>query len=119
MSFAIRLINDDLAIDTAAALPVQLSQHNQALLEFFCTIQEAGDDRMESSQYAYTSPLLLLTNSAHIVGQSKLPVVVGTFLKQEEPFCILPTVSPLLFPQFKGPSGTRAVGVMRPKNQHG
>ena len=46
IGFAIRLFNQDLPEDKS--LPERLFEHNQALLEFFLTVQEKADERMGS-----------------------------------------------------------------------
>lgn len=48
IGFAIRLFNRDLPEDES--LPDKLFEHNQALLEFFMTVQEEADERMDSGR---------------------------------------------------------------------
>ena len=44
VGFAVRFINRDLVADVM--LPDDLSDHNQASLEYFLTVQEAADARL-------------------------------------------------------------------------
>ena len=55
IGFAIRLFNRDLPED--ASLPEGLFEHNQALLDFFLTIQEEADERMGSGKSPPVFPL--------------------------------------------------------------
>ncbi|KAF9642271.1 hypothetical protein BDM02DRAFT_3193571 [Thelephora ganbajun] len=92
--FAVRLINRDLVVDTL--LSDELNDHNQAVLEFFLTVQEDADKKLDST----------LSNSA-----GELTINVKPFLKREDgnPFYVIPVVSAPLFPQFKG---AKALGVV-------
>ena len=49
VGFPIRLFNRELPEDES--LPEELFEHNQALLEFFMTIQEEADERMDSGKF--------------------------------------------------------------------
>jgi hypothetical protein len=48
IGFAIRLFNRDLPEDESLA--EELFEHNQALLEFFLSVQEEADERMGSGK---------------------------------------------------------------------
>ena len=49
VGFAIRFVNKDYPED--ASLPAEFFEHNQAAFEFFLSIQEAADKRMELSGF--------------------------------------------------------------------
>ena len=49
VGFPIRLINPDLVVDVL--LPKELNDHNQAVLEFFLTVQQKADERLGSCEY--------------------------------------------------------------------
>lgn len=53
IGFPIRLFNRDLPEDES--LPEKLFEHNQALLEFFLTVQEEADERMASGRFCSIS----------------------------------------------------------------
>jgi hypothetical protein len=55
---AIRLINRELVVDTL--LPDRLNDHNQAVLEFFMSIQEEADKKLDESRCMMFSNLLTL-----------------------------------------------------------
>ena len=55
VGFAIRFINRDLVVDTL--LPNELNDHNQAAVEYFLTIQEKADERLESCKLQRPCPL--------------------------------------------------------------
>lgn len=54
VGFAVRLFNRDLPEDES--LPERLFEHNQALLEFFLSVQEEADQRMGSGRSRLVSP---------------------------------------------------------------
>ena len=53
VGFSIRLFNRDLPEDES--LPERLFEHNQALLEFFMTVQEEADERLDSDRFLWFS----------------------------------------------------------------
>ena len=118
--FCVRLINRELVVDTL--LSDELSDHNQAVLEFLLSIQEDADKQLDASKCIVRASLFcywlksLLANSNSPAGQPS--VNVRPFLKIEDgnPFYVLPVVSAPLFPQFKG---VRPLGVTRAKQQKG
>jgi hypothetical protein len=93
VGFAICFINRDLVVDTM--LSDELNDHNQAVLEFFLTVQEHADKRLESCA----------------VGCAKPVVNQKPFLKLEDGnLCFaLPVSSDRVYPQF----GARRVQASR------
>ena len=65
--------------------------------------------------------LLSSTNSVRLVGQSAKPIERKGFTKLDDraSYYIIPIVSNPLFPQFKGSKGTKAISVVRSKDQVG
>ncbi|KAF9782851.1 hypothetical protein BJ322DRAFT_178294 [Thelephora terrestris] len=102
--FAVRLTNPDLVADVLS--PQELHTHNQAVIEYFLTVQEAAEARLAAM------------DGRGGTGPDKPNVNVKSFLKVEDgnPFYVLPVISEPLFPQFKGPS---TPGVTRNKRQLG
>lgn len=60
IGFAIRLFNRDLPEDES--LPEGLFEHNQALLEFFLSVQEEADERMSSGKPGFPKIVRKLTD---------------------------------------------------------
>ncbi|KAF9779875.1 hypothetical protein BJ322DRAFT_1113194 [Thelephora terrestris] len=105
VGFAVRFANKDLPED--ALLPDKFFEHNQAAFEFFLSIQEAADQRME------------LTAANNEDDSTVKPVLsVKPFIKQEKNlrFYVVPILSSALFPQFRG---ARQPGVLRVRGQRG
>lgn len=100
----------------------EFNDHNQAVLEFFLSVQESADKKLESSQcpvrgphiHCRLRPQLALSTPAGV----QPTINVKSLLKTEEgnPFFVAPVSSGSLFPQFKGP---KPLGVTRAKNQKG
>jgi hypothetical protein len=124
IGFAIRLFNRDLPED--GSLPEELFEHNQALLDFFLSVQEEADERMGSGM----SPLVLspaIQSDPWLIGGSNgegeeavKPHVVSVkpFVKlpPNHPFFVVPVIGTVLFPQFKG---SKSPGVLRTKGHKG
>jgi hypothetical protein len=122
VGFAVRFINPHLVADVM--LPDDLQVHNQAVIEFFLTVQEEAEVRLGklivfSSLSIWTDTRLLATiDKPTPMGAAKTNVNVKSFLKVEDgnPFYVLPVISEPLFPQFRGP---RTPGVTRSERQRG
>jgi hypothetical protein len=106
IGFAIRLFNRDLPED--GSLPEELFEHNQALLEFFLTVQEEADERMSTGGSNGEGEEVI---KPHVVS-------VRPFVKHppNHPFFVIPVIGSVLFPQFKG---LKSPGVLRPKGHKG
>ena len=122
VGFAVRFGNKDLPED--ALLPDKFFEHNQAAFEFFLSIQEAADRRMELSWFFSFSSSFSPSNTQPAAANNEddnavKPVVsIKPFIKQEKNlrFFIVPVLSLALFPQFRG---ARQPGVLRMKGQKG
>ncbi|KAF9782686.1 hypothetical protein BJ322DRAFT_166115 [Thelephora terrestris] len=105
VGFAIRFVHKDLPED--ALLPEELFEHDQAAFEFFLSVQEAADRRMELS-------------AANNENNNNIKPVLSVkpFIKQEKNlrFYIIPILSSAIFPQFRG---AKQPGVLRVKGQRG
>lgn len=121
--FAIRLINKNIPED--ASLPSDFFKHNEAALNYFVRVQEAADVYVEGGEFFLftTAPNQTLTNiflsgdPAANADTDPNPVA-KPFVKRAEnqPFYVVPVVSEVLFPQFKG---AKTVGVVRAKGRKG
>ena len=118
--FAVRLINRELVLD--ALHSDELNDHNQAVLEFFLSVQEGADKKLESSQCPTHGPRIrcrLRPRPAFSNPAGVPPVIhVKLLLKMEDgnPFYVILVVSAPIFPHFKG---LKPLGVTRAKNQKG
>jgi hypothetical protein len=117
LGFAIRLVNKELPED--AALPAKLFEHNQAAFDYFCSVQEAADKHMNGGES------LLFPGTPRQTPSNTFPAVstepnpgVKPFIKKAigRSYFVVPIISALLFPQFKG---KKSPGVIRSKGQKG
>jgi len=106
VGFATRLINsEELVVD--ALHSGEFNTRNQAVLEFFLSIQEHTDKKLDSGQYPIHGPRIrcrLRPQSALSSHAGVRPVVnIKSLLKTEEgaPFFIIPVGSNKVFPHFK------------------
>lgn len=124
VGFAIRLFNRDLPEDES--LPERLFEHNQALVEFFLTVQEEADERMGSGRSHSVTFVARRTPDPRLIGSGngdgeeavKPHVSVKPFVKHPPnlPFFVVPVIGSVLFPQFKG---SKSPGVLRAKGRKG
>lgn len=120
VGFAVRLINRDLVVDTLHS--DEFNDHNQAVLEFFLSVQEDANKKLDASQCPIHGTCFrqrLRSHSALSNHAGEQPVInVKSLLKIEDgnPFFVLPICSKRIFPHFKGP---KPLGVTRAKNQKG
>jgi hypothetical protein len=123
VGFAIRFVNKSRPED--ALLPEEFFEHNQAAFEFFLSIQEAADKRMKLSGFPYSSLCHVSSNVHPIAAKNnedddavKPTLSIKPFVKHEKnsPFYVVPVLSPVVFPQFKGNS---TPGVLRVAGQRG
>jgi hypothetical protein len=106
IGFAIRLFNRDLPEDES--LPEALFEHNQALLEFFLSVQEEADERMSSGGSNGEGEEAVKPPALSVKPFVKLP--------PNQSFFVVPVIGSVLFPQFKG---SRSPGVLRAKGHKG
>ena len=125
IGFAIRLFNRDLPED--GSLPEELFEHNQALLEFFLSVQEEADEHMGSGKSpvfplaVHCDANLCLIGGSNGEGEEAVKphvVSVKPFVKlpPNHSFFVVPVIGTVLFPQFKG---SKSPGVLRSKGRKG